>query len=66
MWQFSSKSEKKFFDNFQNNQGKNENEDEKKWKNKPDFLILHIKIKLSGNFHENLRQKVLTHFLRHF
>ena len=35
------------------------------WKNEFDFLIFHIKIRLYGNFHGNLRKK-LTHFLRNF
>ena len=48
------------------NQGKNENEDEKIWKNELDFWIIHIKIRLFGNFHENLLKKILTHFLRNF
>ena len=30
------------------------------------FWILHIKIRLCGNFHENSRKKFLTHFSRHF
>ena len=30
------------------------------------FWILHIKIWLSSNFHENQRKKFLNHFLKHF
>ena len=40
----------------------NENEDEKIWKNKFNFSIVHIKIRLSGHLHENPRKIVLTHF----
>ena len=36
------------------------------WKNESHFLILHIKIRLQGNFHENLRKKFLTDFFNHF
>ena len=39
------------------NQGKNENADEKIWKNKFNFWILNIKIRLCSRFHENLRQR---------
>ena len=46
---------------------KNKDEDEKIWKNEIDFWISYIKIRLyDDNFHENLRRKNLTHFLRHF
>ena len=30
------------------------------------ILDSHIKIRLCGNFHENLGEKYLAHFLRHF
>ena len=46
--------------------GKNEDEHEKVWENEFNFLIIHIKIRLHGNFHENLLKKNLTHFLGHF
>ena len=36
------------------------------WENESDFLILHIKISLCGNFHENPKMKNLTYFLNHF
>ena len=45
---------------------KNEDEGEKIWKNVIDFWILHIKIRLCGNFHENCRKNFLTHFLGKF
>ena len=45
---------------------KNEDEDEKTWKNEFDFWILHIKVKFYANFHENLRKKFLTNFVGHF
>ena len=35
-------------------------------KNEFDFWILHIKIRLYKNFHENLRKIFLTNFLSHF
>ena len=55
-----------FYRTFLTNRGKNENNDEKIRKNESDFLILHIKIKLYGNFHENPRKIVLTNLLKHF
>ena len=51
-----------FFGTFLTSQGKYENEDEKARENEFDFSILHIKIRLCGSFHENLRKKFLTHF----
>ena len=45
---------------------KNEDEDEKIWKNKFHFWIFYIKIRFYGNFHENLRRKDLTLFLGQF
>ena len=48
------------------NWDKNENEKEKIWKKEINFWILHIRIRLCGNFHENIWEKNLTHFLRHF
>ena len=51
---------------FLTNQGKNEKEDKKIWKNEFYFLTLHIKIRLYRNFHENLRKRILAHFLSHF
>ena len=36
---------------------KNEDEDEKYWKNEFDFWIFHAKIRFYGNCHENLRKK---------
>ena len=44
---------------------KNENVDEKNWKNEFDFWILRIKIRLNDNFHENLRKKT-DPFLKKF
>ena len=55
-----------FYSTFLTNQGKNEDEDEKNWKNETNFRILHIKIRLCSNFHENLRKHFLMHLLRHF
>ena len=43
---------------------KNEDDNEKLWKNELDFWVFYIKIRLYDNFHENLRRKNLTHFLR--
>ena len=40
--------------------------DEKIRKNEFNFSIFHIKIRLYGNFYENLRRKNLIQFLRHF
>ena len=40
------------------NQGKNENEDGKSSENEFDLWIFHIKIRLYGYFHENLRRKM--------
>ena len=36
---------------------KNEDEDEKIWKNEFDFWILHMKIRSNDNFHEDFRKK---------
>ena len=55
-----------FFKTFLTNWGKNKDVNEKMWENKFDLWILRIKIRLYGNFHENLRKKCLTHFLNHF
>ena len=41
---------------------KNEDENEIICKSEFDFWILHIKIRLHDNFHENLRRKNLTNF----
>ena len=46
-----------FVSHFLTNRGKNEYDNEKLWENKFDFLILHIKIRLYGYLHENLRKK---------
>ena len=46
-----------YFKTFMTNWGKNEDENEKTWENKSDFWILYIRIKLNGNFHENLWEK---------
>ena len=53
------------------NQGKNEDEGEKNWENEFGLWILHIKIRLKGNFPENLRKnwnekKLLTISLFNF
>ena len=45
---------------------KNEDEDEKTWKNEFAFWILHIKIRLYGICHENLRKKKFDPFLKTF
>ena len=55
-----------FFVTFLTNPGKNENEDEKIWKNESDFWILHVKIRLCGNFHENVRKKFFDPFFKTF
>ena len=64
----SWKSEKKFFDSFfkqfLTNWGKNK--DEKNWENEFDFWIIHIKVRLYGNFHENLVKKKFDTFLGNF
>ena len=70
IWKFSWKFEKKIsliiwlfnFDYLPDGDeekvdAKNENEDEKYWKNELDFWIFHIKIRFYGNCHENLRKK---------
>ena len=46
-----------YFETFLTNRDKNDDENEKTWENKSDFLILYIRIKLNGNFHENLWEK---------
>ena len=59
MWQFSWKSEKKFFDSSRQKQ-------KWRWKNlekRVRFLNLHIKIRLYRSFHQNLRKKF---FFRNF
>ena len=70
MWQFSWKSQKKIFDPFfkifLTNQGNNENEDEKSWKNEFNFWILHIKIRLYGTFRESLWKTIFDPFFRTF
>ena len=43
---------------FLTNRGKNESEGEKIWENEFDFWILHIKIRLYGTFHKNLRKNI--------
>ena len=48
------------------NWGKNEGEDDNIWENEFDFWIIHIKIKLYGNFHESQLKNVFTHILGHF
>ena len=64
----SWKSEKKLFDSFfkqfLTNQGKNK--DEKNWENEFDFWIIHVKVRLYGNFHENLVKKIFDTFFREF
>ena len=55
-----------FFKTFLTNWGKNEDEDEKNWKNEFDFWVFHIRIRLYRNFHENLSKNFLNHFLSHF
>ena len=54
-----------FFNTFLTNQGRNEDQDEKIGKNKSNVWTLHIKIRLHGKFHENLREKNWPIFLRH-
>ena len=55
-----------FFKLFLTNWGKNEDEGEKIWENKFDFWILHIKIRLYGNFDVNLLTRSFDPFLGHF
>ena len=70
IWKFSWKFEKKIsliiwlfnFDYLPDGDeekvdAKNEDEDEKYWKNELDFWIFHIKIRFYGNCHKNLRKK---------
>ena len=45
-----------FFKTFLTNQGKNDNEVEKVGKSEFNFSVLHIKLRLYRNFHENLRR----------
>ena len=45
---------------------KNKNEDEKISKNEVEFWILHVKIRLRDNFHENLRRKQFDPFFKTF
>ena len=70
LWWFSWKSQKKNFDplfkTFLTNRGKNENENEKIWKNEFNFWILHIKVMLYGTFHENLCKKNWPNFFKRF
>ena len=54
------------FKTFFTNWGKNQDEDEKIWKNEYDFWIIYIKSRLCGSFYENMRKDFLTHFLSHF
>ena len=42
------------------------NRGEKIWKNEFDSWVFHIKTRLHDNFHENLKRKNLTQFVRHF
>ena len=63
MWEKNFDS---FFKPFLTNRGKNEDEDEKIWKNEFDFWILHIKIRLYGNFDVNLRTSNFDPILGHF
>ena len=46
-----------FVSHFLTNWGRNKDKEEKNSKNKFDLLFLHIKIRIYGNFHENLRKK---------
>ena len=55
-----------FVKTFLTNQDKTEDVDKKIWENEFSFWVLHVKIRLRGSFHENLREKILTHFWRHF
>ena len=48
-----------FVSHFLNNRGKNKDEDRKNLENEFDLCVIDIKIRLSGNFNENLRKKVL-------
>ena len=70
MWQFSWKSEKKFFDpvfkTFLTYRGKNKDEDKKYWENKFNFWILPIKIRLNSNFHKDLWKKFFDTFVGYF
>ena len=53
-----------FFKTFLTNRGKNEIVNEKIWENEFDLWILHIKVRLYGNFHENLWKKNFDQFFR--
>ena len=45
---------------------KNEDDGEKIGENEFNFWILHIKIRLYDNFHENQWEKVFAHIVEHF
>ena len=53
------------FKPFLTNWSRNKDEDEKVWENEFNFSIIHIKIKLYGNFHEDLLKTKFDPFLRH-
>ena len=55
-----------FFEPFFFNWGKNEGEDKKNWENEFNFWILFIKIRLHGNFHENLCENIFDPFYKPF
>ena len=55
-----------FFRIFLTNWGKNEDEDEKIWENESNFWILHINIRMCGNFLENLYKKLFDPFFKTF
>ena len=48
------------------NDAKNKGGDEEIWKNEFEFWSFYVKIRLHDNFHEYLRRKNSTYFLRHF
>ena len=48
------------------NWGSNKYEDEKIWENTFYIWIFNIKIRICDHFHDNLRKKFFTRFLRHF
>ena len=55
-----------FSETFFSNRGKNKDEDEKNWENESNFWFLYIKIRLYGNFYENLCKKYFYPFFRIF
>ena len=60
---WKEKKTEPFFETFLTNRGKNENENEKSSEKDIGLWILHIKIRLYGYFHENVRTIFFLKFL---